>query len=210
MGAKGWTDFFWDPSGLVEAVKFREYKGKSFDTIAEILVTGQSLLPPTTHPETLLPYKWLTKATLFDTPVDQLPAISLEHIESLKRHLTPWLPNPEQHAYRLQYDASVSTDDRMRNYARIALHKESERLSMLTTGRNWGLFAAACRLGRFVHHGAIMQGEAENALMQATRANGYAAAKHGGEKQAWKTLHSGLRKSRGDALPDLSTSLKAA
>lgn len=208
MGAKGWTDFFWDQSGLIEAVKFREYKERGFDTIAEVLVTGQSLLPPTIHPETLLPYKWLTEATLFNTPIDQLPVITVDHIKALRVALKPWLPDPSQNAVRLKHAASIKADDRMHNYARVALRKEAERLSMLSTGRNWGLFAAACKLGKFVHNGAIPQSVVENTLMQATKANGYAAARHGGVRQAWKTLHSGLKKSCGDVLPNLDTSLR--
>jgi len=203
MGQKGWTSFYWDESGMIEGMKLRARKGDGWDMLVEILVTGQSVLPPTIHPDTLLPYKWLTDATLFNTPVDQLPVISEAHIRELKAALQPWLPKPEEHALRLIYSASVSTDDKMRAYARTALRNEAQRLSALSCGRNWGLFASACKLGRFVYHGAITQFEVETALMQATRANGYASAQHGGPKQAWKTLHSGLKKAQGDSLPDL-------
>lgn len=204
VGAKGFTSFYWDESGMIEGMKFK----CGSDFFAEILVTGQSVLPPTTHPDTLLPYKWLTRATLFNTPIDQLPVISEAHIRELKAALQPWLPKPEEHALRLAYSASVNTDDKMRAYARTALRNEAQRLAALSCGRNWGLFASACRLGRFIYHGAITQSEVETALMQATRANGYASAKHGGPRQAWKTLHSGLKKASGDSLPDLAANAR--
>ena len=199
VGAKGFTSFYWDERGMIEAMKFK----CGSDFFAEILVTGQSVLPPTTHPETLLPYKWLTSATLFNTPVDQLPVISETHIQELKRALQPWLPKPEQHAVRRGYSAEAIADTSMAAYARTALRNEVQRLGSLSCGRNWGLFASACKLGRFIHHGALTEAEVVNALMGATRLNGYASAKHGGEKQAWKTLRSGLRKTQGDTLPEL-------
>ena len=200
IGVKGFTSFYWDESGMIEGMKFKS----GADFFAEILVTGQSVLPPTIHPETLLPYKWLTSATLFNTPVDRLPVISEAHIHELKRALSPWLPKPEQHVLRPK-ENSLRPDlaDRMKAYAKTALEREAERLAYLSSGRNWGLFSSACKLGCFVHHSVLSQAEVERQLMTATRRNGYAEAKHGGEKQAWKTLHSGLKKSRHDGLPDL-------
>ena len=53
IGVKGFTSFYWDDSGMIDGMKFK----CGSDFFAEILVTGQSVLPPTTHPETLLPYK---------------------------------------------------------------------------------------------------------------------------------------------------------
>ena len=204
VGVKGFTSFYWDSSGMIDGMKFK----CGSDFFAEILVTGQSVLPPTIHPDTLLPYKWLTPATLFNTPIDQLPVISEAHIQELRSALQPWLPKPEEHALRLKYSESVTADDKMRAYAKTALRNEAQRLAMLSSGRNWGLFASACKLGRFIYHGALAQSEVEAALMQATRANGYASARHGGPKQAWKTLHSGLKKASGDSLPELSTNAR--
>ena len=208
MGQKGWTSFYWDESGMIEGMKLRARKGDGWDMLVEILVTGQSVLPPTIHPDTLLPYKWLTPATLFNTPIDQLSVISEAHIQDLRLALQPWMPKPEEHAPRLTYSASVRTDDKMRAYARAALRNEAQRLAALSCGRNYGLFASARKLGRFIHHNALSQSEVEKALMWATEVNGYTGAKHGGRIQAEKTLLSGLKKTSEDSLPDLAANAR--
>ncbi len=71
----------------------------------------------------------------------------------------------------------------MAAYAKTVLANEVMKLSGFAAGRNLGLFCAAANLGKFVHHGVLSRSEVENALMGATRTNGYAAAKHGGEKK---------------------------
>ena len=203
QGKKGGTLFYWNADGLIEGMKFKARKGKGWDFFAEVLVTGQTVIPPTIHPETLRPYKWCNAATLLNTKVDNLPQILSSDIEALQCSLSPWLPKPEEHALSRVY-SSTSLDDKLYFYARTALRNETERLSILSEGRNWGLFKAACKLGRFIHHGALSEGEVADALMQATDRNGYSQVRHGGSKQAWKTLRSGLKKTQGDALPDLS------
>lgn len=201
QGKKGGTAFYWDSSGMIEGAKFKARKGDGWDMLIEVLATGQTLLPPTHHPETLLPYKWLTSSTLFNTKVDELPEITQQHIDDLRSALSPWLPKPVE--MTREYGISAAHNDCMKRYAKVALKQEASRLSALSQGRNWGLFAAACRLGRFINHRVLTEEEVKRELMQASAANGYCSAKHGGRSQAWKTMCSGLKKTKGDSLPVL-------
>ena len=173
--------------------------------LVEVLATGQSVLPPTIHPDTGRPYQWLTKATLFNTRVDELPVITKANIAALKTGLAPWLPRPVLCQSPKSAAAFANADKRMTAYAKAVLANEVMKLSGLASGRNWTLFCAAANLGKFVHHGVLSRSEVENALIGATMTNGYATAKHGGMKKTCATLRSGLEKARSDALPNLNS-----
>jgi hypothetical protein len=208
VGKRGGTTFYWNSDGLIDGCKFQRKSpdGKGWEMLIEILATGKTTLPPSIHPDTGLPYKWVTDATLFNTKIDDLPEIRKQHIDDLRAALQPWLPPPV--AFTRAYSSAVTTDDHIRAYAKAALRQEVIRLSSLSEGRNWGIFKAACKLGRFVNHGALSEAELQGALLQASRTNGYAQVKHGGLRQAFKTLRSGLKKSQGDPLPDLALGAK--
>ena len=172
--------------------------------LVEVLATGQSVLPPTIHPDTGRPYRWLTRATLFNTRVDELPVITKANIAALKTALAPWLPRPVFCQPPKSAAALVNADKQMAAYAKAVFANEVTKLSGLTSGRNWTLFCAASNLGKFVHHGVLSRSEVENALIGATMTNGYAAARHGGMKKTRATLRSGLEKAKSDALPNLN------
>ena len=71
-GRRGVTAFYRDPSDLI---KPRKFKGRDGSMLLELLVTGQTVIPPTIHPETGEPYTWLTEYTLFDVCIDELPEL---------------------------------------------------------------------------------------------------------------------------------------
>jgi hypothetical protein len=210
FGQRGFTASYYDAYRCMAGQKFRHPRkdGSGFDTLVEVLATGQSVLPPTVHPDTMQPYRWLTNDTLLNTRVDELPVITKAHIEALREALGPWLPRPvlcsppkPLKPVRASYSHQ---DKRMTAYAEAILANEARKLSGLSCGRNWALLCAAANLGKFAHHGVLSCSKLENALIGATHANGYMAAKHGGMKKARATLRSGLEKARGDALPNLS------
>jgi hypothetical protein len=207
-GQKGLTPFYWDAYGTIkEGRKFRRpRKDGGFDMLVEVLVTGQSVIPPTIHPDTGRPYEWLTRRTLFSETLEELPVITVAHIDAMEEALKPWLPSPRlvKFAPKRQAPERPAAGSRMEAYARAALAGEVQVLSGLSCGRNWALYLAASRLGKYVHHGILPEAEAQAALESATQRNGYAAAKHGGMKKARATLRSGLEKAKGDPLPDLS------
>jgi hypothetical protein len=72
-GRRGGTAFFRDSSGIIMP---RKFKGRDGNMLLEVLVTGQTVIPPTIHPETGAPYQWLTDYTLFDVCIDELPEFS--------------------------------------------------------------------------------------------------------------------------------------
>ena len=62
-GKTGATAFY-RASEPIEALKLRKPGAKK--PFLEILTTGQSVIPPTIHPDTRKPYRWTTERTLFD------------------------------------------------------------------------------------------------------------------------------------------------
>jgi hypothetical protein len=204
-GRKGITAFYWNPSGEIRGIKFRRPRdGGGFDMLLEILATGQSAIPPTIHPDLGEPYRWITPRTIFNECVDELPIITSAHIDALREALEPWLPRPALHMWKSHKPNRVVTDARMTAYARAALASEARSLAGLSCGRNWELYCAGARLGKFVHNRILTQSEVEDAMMSATQSNGYASAKHGGMKKAFATLRSGLKTAIDDPLPDLA------
>ncbi len=55
-------------------IQSRRFRGTDGETLVEILAVGcQTVLPPTIHPDTGLPYRWLTEATPLNTRIEDLP-----------------------------------------------------------------------------------------------------------------------------------------
>jgi hypothetical protein len=194
-GNRGFTVFY---RGKVRARRFKTVEKKP---LVEVLVTGQTVLPPTIHPDTRLPYRWLTKATLFNTPVEQLPTLTEGQLQLLEQGLEPWLPKRTEYAPPKATDAPVSTT-RMQSYARVVLAAKARDLAeLMNGGRNEFLFYATCCTGRYVHHKILAQAELETALLGACERNGL--TKDDGLHQCQATIRSGLEKSRNDTLPVL-------
>jgi hypothetical protein len=204
-GRKGGTPFYWNPDGMIEGCKFkRKLEDGGWDMLVEVLVTGQTVLPPTIHPDTLAPYEWRTPATLFNTKVDDLPRILDGHVQALAASLSKWIAKPktEQKSASV-FNGQMSDDERMKAWARAALRREADELSGFTQGRNLGIFFAGCNIGKYIWHGILRESEVERQLLNASVRNGYNNASHGGHSKALKSLRSGVNKSRNDRLPEL-------
>lgn len=167
--------------------------------MVEVLTTGVVTIPPTMHPKTNSPYRWV-KGSLYETRINELVVITPEHIQFLRVALEPFCP-----ARKFVSGPTVSRalvdDKRMRTYAERVVENEVIRLTGIRGGRNQALFRAASRLGKFMHHGILPEREIADALMNASRANGYTKTK--GEHHARSTIRSGLAFGHKDQLPDL-------
>jgi hypothetical protein len=195
-GNRGFTTFY---RGKVRARKFKSAEKKP---LVEILATGQTLLPPTLHPDTGKPYQWLTKATLFTTSVDRLPTITEGHIQLLEKTLEPWLPKRIEPATTTVVETTPVSTTRMQAYARKVLEARANELAgMVDGGRNEALFRAACCVGKFEHHKVIPEGEVERVLLGACDRNDL--KQDDGERQCLATIRQGLKKSKDDKLPTL-------
>lgn len=201
-GGKGWTAFFWDETGMIDARKFVVPETKT--PIVEVLVTGTSTIPPTMYPKLGRPYRWMNRHTLFNTRIDELPVIRPAHIEALERALLPWVPQKPKWEPRVVHNDGPTSDKRLEAYARMILNNEVRDLASMgkDSGRNYRLFTAACKLGKFVHHGILKHGEVENELMGACSTNGL--WRDDGQHSCLATFRSGINKASGDSLPVLS------
>ena len=199
-GRRGKTWFYRDPYGLIKA---RKFKCASGNMLAEVLVTGQTVIPPTQHPETKKPYEWLTDSTLLNAHVDDLPHLPSDAIERLEQALKPWSPAARAPARSYaQETAGRFSEKRMRGYAKAALSGEVNRLAATPKGgRNQQLFRAACTIGRYIHHEVLSETQAKEALLEAVHRNGL--LKEDGRRACEQTIMSGLRKAEGDELPVL-------
>ena len=196
-GRRGVTSFFYDPSGSIKARKFKDVRGAM---LVEILTTGQSVIPPTSHPETAKPYRWLTECTLLDVQATELPKLSPQVIERLEKVLQPWLAPTRRYVQRTPTISQPPSSERMRAYAEAARDSEVRALSKASKGgRNHHLFQSACRLGKYVHHGVLDESQVVEPLLEGAASNGLLA--DDGRRGCENTIASGLRKAEGDHLP---------
>jgi len=88
-------------------------------------------------------------------------------------------------------------------YARAVLAGEVRALTLMVprSGRNCRLFQAGCKLGKWVHHGVLMQSEVEIALMSACEVNGLIS--DDGQAACFASLANGLKKAVGDSINPL-------
>ena len=88
-GQTGSTGFY-RVAGAVPAG--RAFRGKDGQILVELLSDGrQAVVPPSVHPDTGRPYRWLTTATLLDTPAEQLTPIPADIGDRIASALAPWL-----------------------------------------------------------------------------------------------------------------------
>jgi hypothetical protein len=199
-GRRGLTVFGRDPSG---SIRTRHFAG-----MADILAHGsQSVLPPTTHPAGVT-YRWMTTATLLNTPIAALPIIVPDIADKIAAALQPWRsisePLPALAPARLpQCRLSVSERERQHRYAVKILAGEMPVLASMAsnTGRNQAAFRLVCRVGRWAHHGIIPRDRLVADVLDACERNGLVA--EDGRKAVLDTIASGLAKSAADALPEL-------
>lgn len=200
-GRRGVKLFYQDRTGLI--TKGRKFRDRESGMLCEVLTTGQAVVPPTLHPEIGKPFRYTSAATLLDTSVDELPAITPQHIEALEAALAPWLaPRRDETANQGKKKSKPSTK-RMKEYALAALRKEVEALALMKkdTGRNYAMYQSVCKLGKYVNGDILQESQLVDALLQACKANGL--WEDDGETQCRATITSGLHKSLGDELPEL-------
>jgi hypothetical protein len=195
-GQRGFTAFY-RSSRNIRAQKMK----RGSRMLVEVLATGQTVIPPTAHLDTKRPYRWQTKATLFNTMIDELSEITQEQIDALAQKLDcgpkfePWISKRGP-------VTQAAAGKRISAFARRCLENDVRRLTQSRRGtRNPELFRAACNLGKYKHHGVLPEGEIVSALMGACASNGL--LKEDGQRQCLQTINSGLERAKGDALPDL-------
>ncbi len=206
-GRRGMTLFF-RSTETITARKFRQTDGVP---MVEVLITGQTVIPPTLHPETGLHYQWLSDdVTLLTCRVEELPEITLKHMAALETALTPWTVSRPEYVPRQASRTEPASPTRMRAYAEVALKAEAKKLRAMAkdSGRNRALFDAGCKLGRYLHHGVLSKAELVGALLDACHANGLLA--EDGLQACERSLRSGLRKAQGDNLPVIEDRLHSA
>lgn len=200
-GRRGFVGFYrCEPPGSIGARKFRT-AGSAGKMIAEILVTGKTVIPPSIHPETRKPYRWLTgKRTLYSVPVSDLVLIAPKHIDALAKALAPWCPIPKPWKPK-PVTGRIVADEAMQRYASAALRLEARQLAGMPrdSGRSLQLFRAGLKMGKYVHHRVLGVREVENALLRACEANGL--LREAGEKECRRVIVCGFRYTTADELP---------
>lgn len=206
-GSKGFLGFYWDPTGIIASDGYQGPRNfyprpPERSPIVEVKARGCAVIPPSPHRKTGQPYRWLTKRTLFNTRVTELSIMTPEQLKQLEQALAPWCPiKPVYMPKPRPVDATPINDKRMLAYAEAALRRNVAKLSSLSGGRNWGLFRAACALGRYQHHEVLPEGMIEAGLVAASARNGY--VKKAGIGQVLRTIRSGLEDALNDSLPVL-------
>jgi hypothetical protein len=84
-GQKGETSFYYGPE--IEKSQSWNIDGKR---VVDLIGPGrQTVLPPTVHPDTGAPYKWLTTETLEDIAPSNLPVLPADVADRITAALTP-------------------------------------------------------------------------------------------------------------------------
>jgi len=189
----------------------RSFAGRGGKAIFELLGQGRiTTLPPSVHPKTGQPYQWLTKATLLDTRPHQLPIITDADIAALEEALQPFAPPKKQTAPpraiigKSSADLSEAERRRQAAYGNAILDRELPQIAAMPpeSGRNNRVFALACRVGRYVHHGILPVQEIETGILEACKANGL-TKDPGGQRGVLMTIRNGIAAAAADGLPDL-------
>lgn len=205
-GRRGETWFFRDPTGQLSACKFKDRAGRP---LVELLVTGQTVIPPTMHPETGRPYCWLTRHNFIDTHAEMLPVITAVHVAELKRALRRWMPEPARPPVTPSLPVFPTTQthegnsNRYSAYACAVLASEARVLATMPkdSGRNTKLFQIAARVGAYVAHAKLTLAAVETALMSACQANGL--LEEDGKAACLRSILSGIERAKNDPLPIL-------
>lgn len=222
IGRDGRTDIFRTNPDAPEVS--RRWKSKRDEKgnrhmLVEMLSTGtQTVLPPSTHPDTGFPYTWPFGRPLWDVPHHQLammPAGLGAWIEAVL--LAGGLiddPNVvrQQREARLrglpEYESQVAgRHERYVQYARELLERKVAGLLVLKEGRHEGLHNAACAMGPYVSLGLIDEAHVEARLLTACEANGFFerelhAASRGAAKDFYRQVRRGI--DWGEGLPPVN------
>lgn len=199
-GAKGFTVFYRAAPGAV--IPSRHFAASRKQGICDLLSTGtQTVLPPSPHPSGLA-YRWLTPDTLLTCDLPEAPVDLAERLESA---LASWMPRPQFDVRYERRTAPPAGHERRRltAFAKSGLARKARELaSTAEGGRNNALFTLGAGLGRYVFHGLLPLGALEKAALAACEANGL--RREDGRLAVLATLHSGIARAKGDALPMLA------
>jgi hypothetical protein len=215
VGRKGATAFFRGEG--VESRKFCEppavdpATGKTRrPVLVEILAAGnQTVIPPTKHPDTGKPYRWIYGSLEDIGHVSELPVLTQAKRDELAQALAPLMPAKlEKISLKIEPKisaANISHLERKRyeGFALAALRSETDDLAHCAKpGRNRALFRATCSLGKYVTHGVLPANQLVESLKLACQQNGL--IKDNGLKDVMRTLEKGLVLSAKDPLPVLT------
>lgn len=132
----------------------RNFKNVAGKQVLEVRVAGtQTAIPPSIHPDTRNPYRWLGAATPFNTPAAELPVMTAEQIAELCMiaGTTP--------------------------YSETALREECACISAAGEGnRNKQLFNSALKVCSLIKDGHITDDAGRDALLRAARQTGLGEA----------------------------------
>jgi hypothetical protein len=79
-GKTAWTEFYHADF----PVPSEDFANENGELMLQVLSDGrQTVIPPTIHPDTGEPYRWTNGASLYDTPLDQLPALPADYRERI-------------------------------------------------------------------------------------------------------------------------------
>lgn len=174
---------------------------------------AQVVIPPSLHPDTNKPYRWVGKNTLLSTPLHELPPWHPDDLDRISNAVAHWTQAPRQnYAYAFEQTTTPSsiadTDPqnikRLQAYCRKVLQIRCAELAAKQEGegRNQFAFDTVCRLGCFVHHGILPEQELRSELTESYEACG--AAHDHGPRQLPATIGWALNASRDDPFPWLA------
>lgn len=208
-GAKGFTAFYRAATGA--AIPSRHFAAGRKAPICDLLALGtQTVLPPSPHPSGAA-YRWLTPDTLLTVRASDVPEAPPDLALRLERALAPWLPRREFQAVHGALKAAPEGFERRRliAFAKSGLARRARDLASTAPGcRNNTLFALGAGLGRYVFHGVLPAADLEKAALAACETNGL--LREDGRLAVLATLHSGIARAEGDALPQLAERRAAA
>lgn len=211
-GMKGATAFFRGQG--IASRKFLEKMDpvtRKRPTLVEFLAAGnQTVIPPTMHPDTGKPYRWVYGSLEEVNSPSELPVLTQAMIDELALALGPFMEVKqiaEPVAVRSATDLADLERRRYEGFARKALENEAANLAAThKPGRNRALFRGACLLGKYAMHGIMPARAIADAFKDACECNGL--VKENGLKDVMKTIQAGFNYARNDPLPQLQERLR--
>lgn len=97
QGKKGCTQIF-RLSEQIATRKIHWYRDGKKTAVIDVLCRGaQTVIPPSIHPETKLPYRWVAGSPLIEVPYDQLPLVTPTVVDEI----VGFCKTPDDAVYRL-------------------------------------------------------------------------------------------------------------
>ncbi len=206
IGRRGSTALFRDPTGEIVS---RDFRASPKETLVQILAAGrETVLPPTQHPDTGRPYRWHS-GSLDGCRIDDLPVITLDHIEALGEALRPFMAETLPHAPAALALAPLRnlTELERKRYTGMVhgLLKwvEGTLANRVPGGRSRAARGMAQTFRPFIREGLIGEGEVHKALVEASTQNGLVKAN--GMPDVLRDIRRGFEAGAADPLPPLES-----